>query len=336
MYLQPDFNADRYDLTNIVSTTCGKNILFSDKGLLAAAYCEIAESVEAVLYNLGTKQLITSVEIDASYCRQINETAGGFNYTFVKETAEEQYVTKTVIVLSIDWQGNCTWQYPETFRLPFGDGEVAEWEGGIVYIDRKSGKMKLLTSFNEEIESGPAIGWLELFTVINENTFIYTAKYDFWSMAVYIYDIRTGQSTRVSEYGGYPLGIGGNFLLYAFDSLGTEGMATVDIPTITTLSKIYYNNAGHSRAAISGDGAFVLAVYDRYQTDELDIQIVTNVDNGFWFYDAKTGQLLNEYPLNLPGKSPYTYGFWQQRPYLISENNGKTTLYVLPENVVNH
>jgi len=59
--------------------------------------------------------------------------------------------------------------------------------------------------------------------------------------------------------------------------------------------------------------------------------IVTNLENGFWFYDAHTGQLLKEYPLNLPERSPRTYGFWQQRPYFLSVADDKTILYVLPE-----
>jgi hypothetical protein len=323
-------SVDSYDLTGLIDHI--SEVLLTENGFLAA--CSLSEPFKAILYDLNTRQLVASVDWTAEgvgigdydfegqhyYCIRIDETAGGVNFTF-----EDGYCIATAKTLFIDWQGNYCWKYPGTFRLPFGGGAVAEWEGDIVYIDGKSGEKRILATFDLEIEFyDPKYARLKLFNVLDENSFIYCAKYDSETLATYIYDIRTGQSTRTKDhYTGYPLGVGGNYLLCAFYGHGTDGMRVIDIATLKTISEITYNNAGHSQAAISGDGALVMAIHNK------DFG-----KNGFLFFDAQTGLLLKDYLLDFSGDSlNHDYGFWQQRPYFFSSGEGKVTLYILPEHM---
>jgi len=310
-------SADSYDLSGIILGV--REALITENGFLAA-YCMSDPYKQVILYDLNTKRLVASEEfgneVEGYYCLRIDEIAEGVNFTF-----DDGHYISTIRNLFIDWQGNTAWQKTGTFRLPFAAGVVAEWEGDIVYIDEDSGKQRVLATFNEEIESiSPEYARLKLFNVLDEHSFIYFAKYDGWSLATYIYDFRTGQSTKTSAYSGYPLGIGGNHLLSAFHDYGVEGMIVVDLSTLEMISEMKYNDGGHSLASISGNGELVMAVYGKGSDKK-----------GFWFFDAQTGQLLKDYRLNYPVDGPYIYGFWKQRPYFFSNANGKTTLYILPE-----
>jgi len=314
--------ADSYDLTGIINNFV-RETLITENGFLAAYNSSDPEQV--ILYDLNSEQLIVSVELGSEaedyYCLRIDETAGGVNFTFnngrwpVKDSA---YKT-----LAIDWKGNSVWQKQGSFCLPFADGEVAEWEGGIVYIDGKNGEKKVLATYNYDgiAEFDSAYAWLKLFKILDENSFIYSAKYDVGSMGTYLYDVRTEKSTKFGEYTGYPLGIGGNYLLCAFGFYGTDGMILADLSNMETITKIENDfNGGASRASISNDGAIVMAaVY------------ATGNNKGFIFFDAQTSQLMENYQFSFQGVILNTYGFWQRRPYFFHEGNGKTTLFILPE-----
>ena len=330
--------AECYDLTDIITIQGGlTNALITEAGLLAACFSSTEDlQNQAILYDLPGRQLLALEEVNGYYFRRMDENADSVTFAFFQYEDENWPQKLDYGTLTIDGQGHSEWRHTEAFGLPLGDGEVIERENGIAYINGNSEKMTMLAVFEEDIEEfDPNYAKLELFSVPDENRFIYFSMYDMFSLHTYIFDTQNGQNTPVGEYCGYPLEIRNGYLLSAINGYGVEGMIVIDLAGLEVLCEISYNNAGPSRASLSGDGTLVLAVYDKYDIHDNDGS-VTNT-NGFYLFDARSGQLLQEYALDIAEHSPSPYGFWGQRPYFFEESfkpgYEKRVLWVLPEAV---